>query len=158
MTLILFCTLLGGTPRRIILDNAKVGVKEGFGKYAKTQDRYAELAANYAFRTDFCNPSEGHEKGLVENLVEYARNNFLVPVPKVESLADLNRYLLQECQTYNNTHKIWDREFPVSRPPKRHFSHCRPSGTIPAAPIRQRSVTFPWFGSTPNYTQFRTIW
>ena len=60
----------GGAPRRIIFDNAKVGVKEGFGKYAKTQDRYAELAAHYAFRTDFCNPSEGHEKGLVENLVE----------------------------------------------------------------------------------------
>ena len=26
----------GGAPRRIIFDNAKVGVKEGFGKYAKT--------------------------------------------------------------------------------------------------------------------------
>lgn len=105
----------GGSPRRIIFDNAKVGVKEGFGKYAKTQERYAELAAHYAFRTDFCNPSEGHEKGLVENLVEYARNNFLVPVPKVASLTELNRYLAQECQTYNDTHKIRDREFPVTQ-------------------------------------------
>lgn len=105
----------GGAPRRIIFDNAKVGVKEGFGKYAKTQDRYAELAAHYAFRTDFCNPSEGHEKGLVENLVEYARNNFLVPVPRVESLAELNRCLAQECQTYNDTHKIRDREFSVAQ-------------------------------------------
>lgn len=31
----------GGAPRRIIFDNAKVRVKESFGKYAKTQDRYA---------------------------------------------------------------------------------------------------------------------
>ena len=105
----------GGVPRRIIFDNAKVGVKEGFGKYAKPQDRYAELAAHYAFRTDFCNPSEGHEKGLVENLVEYTRNNFLVPVPKVASLAELNRYLVGECQTYNDTHKIRDREFSVAQ-------------------------------------------
>lgn len=105
----------GGVPRRIIFDNAKVGVKEGFGKYAKTQDRYAELAAHYAFRTDFCNPSEGHEKGLVENLVEYARNNFLVPVPRVESLSELNRYLLEKCQKYNDIHKIRGREFSVSQ-------------------------------------------
>lgn len=103
----------GGAPRRIIFDNAKVGVKEGFGKHATAQDRYAELAAHYAFRTDFCNPSEGHEKGLVENLVEYARNNFLVPVPRVASLTELNHYLVQECQTYNDTHKIRGREFPV---------------------------------------------
>lgn len=105
----------GGAPRRIIFDNAKVGVKEGFGKYAKTQDRYAELAAHYAFRTDFCNPSEGHEKGLVENLVEYARNNFLVPVPKVDALSELNHRLLQACQNYNDTHKIRSHELPVAQ-------------------------------------------
>ena len=105
----------GGAPRRIIFDNAKVGVKEGFGKYAKTQDRYAELAAHYAFRTDFCNPSEGHEKGLVENLVEYARNNFLVPVPRVDSPAELNRHLLEKCRKYNDSHKIRYREFSVAQ-------------------------------------------
>ena len=105
----------GGAPRRIIFDNAKVGVKEGFGKYAKAQDRYAELAAHYAFRTDFCNPSEGHEKGLVENLVEYARNNFLVPVPKVDSLIELNRHLLEKCKQYHESHKIRGREFTVAQ-------------------------------------------
>lgn len=105
----------GGSPRRIIFDNAKVGVKEGFGKHAKTQDRYAELAAHYAFRTDFCNPSEGHEKGLVENLVEYVRNNFLVPIPRVESLSELNRTLTEKCSNYNSTHKIRDREFTVAQ-------------------------------------------
>jgi len=40
----------------------------------------------------FCNPGEGHEKGLVENLVGYARRNFLVPVPKVSSLKNLINY------------------------------------------------------------------
>lgn len=105
----------GGAPRRIIFDNAKVGVKEGFGKYARPQDRYAELAAHYAFRTDFCNPAEGHEKGLVENLVEYVRNNFLVPVPKVASLAELNRRLAEKCGNYNRDHKIRGREYTVAQ-------------------------------------------
>ena len=47
--------------------------------------------------------------------MEYARNNFLVPVPKVASLTELNRYLEQECQSYNDTHKIRDRELPVAQ-------------------------------------------
>ncbi len=105
----------GGSPKRMIFDNAKVGVKEGFGKYAKAQDRYAELAAHYAFRTDFCNPAEGHEKGLVENLVEYVRNNFLVPVPRVVSVQELNDILLKKCRHYNSTHYIRGREFSVSQ-------------------------------------------
>ncbi len=105
----------GGSPKRMIFDNAKVGVKEGFGKYAKAQDRYAELAAHYAFRTDFCNPAEGHEKGLVENLVEYVRNNFLVPVPRVESVQELNGILLKKCRHYNSTHHIRGRELSVAQ-------------------------------------------
>lgn len=76
----------GKLQHRDFTPHSRLSMQTCFGKYAKTQDRYAELAAHYAFRTDFCNPSEGHEKGLVENLVEYVRNNFLVPVPKVESL------------------------------------------------------------------------
>lgn len=43
--------------RKFPIINAKTGVKEGFGKHAKNQDRYAESAARYAIRTDFCNPS-----------------------------------------------------------------------------------------------------
>lgn len=49
----------GGAPRRIIFDNAKVGVKEGFGKYAKTQDRYAELAATMLSGPTSATPPRG---------------------------------------------------------------------------------------------------
>lgn len=78
----------GGVPRRLIFDNGKVGVKEGFGLHAITQDSYRMFAAHYVFATDFCNVASGNEKGLVENLVGYGRNNFLVPVPKVEFRSD----------------------------------------------------------------------
>lgn len=85
----------GGIPKRLIFDNAKVAVKEGFGKHAKATAGYSSFAAHYAFKTDFCNPASGNEKGLVENLVGYARRNFMVPVPHVESIEELNQQLLK---------------------------------------------------------------
>jgi hypothetical protein len=39
-----------------------------------------------------------NEKGHVEKLLNYARGNFLVPVPVVDSLAELNQQLLQACR------------------------------------------------------------
>lgn len=104
----------GGVPRRIIFDNAKVAVKEGFGLYAKPQNRYLSFSAHYAFSTDFCNPGKGNEKSLVENLVGYARRNFLVPVPRVANIEELNRKLWNDCLAYRNSHKVEKREHPVS--------------------------------------------
>lgn len=99
----------GGVPRRLIFDNAKVAVKEGFGLHAKATDGYAAFAAHYAFRTEFCNIASGNEKGLVENLVNYARKNFMVPVPRVRDINELNRQLLTECRAYRNDHKVESR-------------------------------------------------
>ena len=99
----------GGVPRRLIFDNGKVGVKEGFGLHAVAQDYYRMFAAHYVFATDFCNVASGNEKGLVENLVGYARNNFLVPVPRVDSMEALNEQLLESCLQYRNAHKVQGR-------------------------------------------------
>jgi len=96
----------GGVPKRVIFDNAKVAVKEGFGLYAKPQDKYLAFSAHYAFLPEFCNPAKGNEKGLVENLVGYSRRNFFVPVPRVLSLQDLNDSLLKSCLKYREDHKI----------------------------------------------------
>lgn len=98
-----------GIPRRLIFDNAKVAVKEGFGIYAKPQNRYLSFSAHYAFDLDFCNPGKGNEKGLVENLVGYARRNFFVPVPRVSSLDELNQKLWNDCLNYRERHQIKGR-------------------------------------------------
>ena len=90
----------GGVPRRLIFDNAKVAVKDGFGLHARATDGYAAFAAHYAFRTDFCNIASGNEKGLVENLVGYARRNFMVPVPRVADINELNETLIKACRQY----------------------------------------------------------
>lgn len=103
----------GGIPRRLIFDNAKVAVKEGFGIYAKPQNKYLSFSAHYAFDLDFCNPAKGNEKGLVENLVGYSRRNFLVPVPRVSSIDELNQKLWNNCLNYRDTHKVSGREHSV---------------------------------------------
>ena len=97
--------ILNGTPVKVIFDNGKVAVKDGFGSHARKQDGYSELSAHYGFEALFCNPAEGHEKGLVEGLVGWARRNLLVPVPRVGSLSELNGLLLKRCERYE-THRI----------------------------------------------------
>lgn len=95
----------GGVPHKAIFDNAKVAVKDGFGSKAIMQAGYAELAAHYGFEGIFCNPESGHEKGLVEGLVGYIRRNVCVPMPRVDSIEELNNLLEQRCRKYLN-HQI----------------------------------------------------
>lgn len=94
---------IGGVTKRVIFDNGKVAVKEGFGARAKMQSGYEALSAHYGYDAVFCNPAEGHEKGLVEGLVGWARRNICVPVPRVSGINELNAMLLERCIKYENT-------------------------------------------------------
>ncbi len=93
---------MDGVPSRVIFDNGRVAVKDGFGKYAKMQMGYTQLSAHYSFNAVFCNPAEGHEKGLVEGLVGWARRNMLVPVPRVHDITELNAILATRCAAYSS--------------------------------------------------------
>lgn len=42
-----------GVPRRVIFDNEKVAVKDGFGAHAKKQVGYSALSAHYGFDAVF---------------------------------------------------------------------------------------------------------
>lgn len=104
----------GGIPKKLIFDNAKVAVKQGFGKHAKPQDKYYALSAHYAFQMHFCNPGKGNEKGLVENLVGWSRKNMFVPVPRVDSIDELNQALYKSCLRYRS-HQISGRTMTVGQ-------------------------------------------
>ena len=99
---------LEGVPKRVIFDNGRVAVKDGFGKYAHMQHGYTQLSAHYSFQAVFCNPAEGHEKGLVEGLVGWSRRNILVPVPRVTDIFELNTMLFRRCEEYE-THQVKGR-------------------------------------------------
>ena len=92
----------GGVPRRVIFDNARIAVKEGFGLHAKATDKYIALAAHYCFEPVFCNIASGNEKGLVEGLVGFFRRNFCVPLPRANSLEEMNRGFEDACRKYTS--------------------------------------------------------
>lgn len=90
-----------GVPHRVIYDNLRTVVREGWGRHvAQKQPQFRLLEAHYAFTSEFCNPGEGHEKGLVEGLVGWVRRNLLTPVPHADSWEELNQLLRQRCLDY----------------------------------------------------------
>ena len=89
----------GGVPNRISYDNSKVAIAKILGSRERALTReFLRLQSHYLFAEHFCLVRRPNEKGHVERLVEYARSNFLVPVPVVDSLEELNEQLLIRCQ------------------------------------------------------------
>lgn len=95
----------GGVPRRIAYDNAKVAVAKIVGSRDRIPTReFLRLTSYHLFETHFCLVRRPNEKGHVEKLVDYARSNFLVPVPAVASLAELNAQLAEQCRRDQERH------------------------------------------------------
>ena len=119
-----------GAPKKVIFDNAKVAVKEGFGYHAKVTDKYLAMSAHYAFKPVFCNVAQGHEKGLVEGLVGFARRNALVPIPRVNTLEELNDLLMKKAIKYRQ-HQVKGKLSTVGEMVKEYQSRL-----IPLPPFR----------------------
>jgi transposase len=89
----------GGVPLSMLYDNTRLAVARILGDGTRQRTRaFAELQSHYLFADRFGRPGKGNDKGKVEGLVGYARRNFLVPVPRVESLAALNAQLEARCR------------------------------------------------------------
>jgi len=58
---------------------------------------FLQLQSHYLFDTHFCQVRRANEKGIVESMVKYCRLNFLVPVPQVRDLVELNARLQTQC-------------------------------------------------------------
>jgi transposase len=71
---------LGGVPRVVLAD--RMGCLKG-GVVADvvipTPD-YVRFATHYRFRPDFCHAKDPESKGIVENLVGYAKSDLMVPL------------------------------------------------------------------------------
>jgi len=89
----------GGVPNRISYDNSKVLVSKVLGSCErKLTDGFLKLQSHYLFREHFCRVRRANEKGVVEGVVKFARLNFLVPVPQVRDLEELNLKLAEACR------------------------------------------------------------
>lgn len=89
----------GHVPRRIIFDNLKPAVKKVLtGQERELQESFLKFQSFYCFEAEFCGPGKGNEKGLVENLVKYTRNNYFLPHPNFIDFASFNAGLARRCQ------------------------------------------------------------
>jgi transposase len=125
----------GGVPQRISYDNLKTAVARILeGRNRQEQRTFVVFRSHYLFDSHFCTPGKGHEKGGVESDVGYGRRNFMVPLPRVDSFAELNKRLLAHCQA-NDTRTVsgqaqpigemWAQERPHLRAlPERDFDCC----------------------------------
>lgn len=90
----------GGVPRRISYDNSAIAVIEVLqGRERKLTKEFLRLQSHYLFQEHFCLVRRANEKGHVERLLGFARRKFLVPVPMVDSLENLNQRLLEGCRS-----------------------------------------------------------
>ena len=88
----------GGVPTRILYDNTKIAVARILGGEERLRTRaFSELQSHYLFADKFGRPAKGNDKGKVEGLVGYARRNFMVPVPRVNSWDELHAHLEVQC-------------------------------------------------------------
>jgi hypothetical protein len=89
----------GAVPTRILYDNTKIAVARILGGEEREKTKaFLELQSHYLFADKFGRPGKGNDKGDVEGLVGYARRNFMVPIPSVNSWAESNTYLAGQCR------------------------------------------------------------
>jgi transposase len=87
-----------GVPARIRYDNLKPAVVRVLrGRDRVESERFIALRSHYGFDSFFCIPGKegAHEKGGVEVEIGRFRRRYLVPVPTVDSLSQLNELIAE---------------------------------------------------------------
>jgi len=89
----------GGVPWRLAYDNERILVAGILGpRDRRLTDGFLQLKSHYLFDHYFCLVRRPNEKGVVESMVRYTRSNYLVPVPEVRDMEELNVYLENRCR------------------------------------------------------------
>jgi hypothetical protein len=92
---------LGGVPGVVLAD--RMGCLKGgvvANRVVPTPD-YVRFAAHYGFRPDFCEANDPQSKGIVENLVGYAKTDLMVPQAPFGDLAAANAAAAAWCLEVN---------------------------------------------------------
>lgn len=151
---------LGGVPLRVRYDNLKPAVYKILkGRNREEQSLWVAFRSHFLFEAHYCTPGKGQEKGGVENLVGYARRNFFVPLPEVESFDELNEYLRDCCDRdaisrerfEKPVEELWNEELEKLQPlPKRLPKAC----VVLTLKVNRRQmvrVSGNWYSVPPQY-------
>ena len=104
---------LGGVPAKVLAD--RMGCLKG-GTIANvvipTPD-YVRFATHYRFSPDFCHPADPESKGIVENLVGYAKTDLVLP--NNDDLAVINAAAVEWCVEVNERQHSETCAIPLER-------------------------------------------
>jgi hypothetical protein len=82
---------LGGVPKVVLADRMACLKGAVVANVVVPTPDYVRFAMHYRFRPDFCEGGDPASKGIVENLVGYAKSDLVVPAePDVERLDEAN--------------------------------------------------------------------
>jgi transposase len=96
---------LGGVPKVVLAD--RMGCLKGgvVADVVVPTPEYVRFAMHYGFRPDFCHAKDPESKGIVENLVGYAKDDLMVGIlgPQPPGLEESNVAAAGWCEEVNNT-------------------------------------------------------
>src|SRR6266536_96104 len=92
---------LGGVPGKVLAD--RMGCLKGgvVANVVVPAPEYVRFAAHYGFRPDFCEAADPESKGIVENLVGYAKADLMVPQAPFGDLTGANDAAAAWCAEVN---------------------------------------------------------
>ena len=127
-------SFFGGVPKVVLFDNLSPAVKRILPERERIlQESFLRFQSFYCFESIFCAPGKGNEKGMVENLVRYIKNNYFRPKPVFHGFPSMNDWLLKQCENRRDTNKLngknwvelWLEEQPVFLPFRDHYEYVR---------------------------------
>ena len=132
----------GGVPHRLTYDNMATVIALGAQGVGRHEQRaFTQFRSVYLFKSRFCTPGEGHEKGQIEHAVGYTRRNFMVPLLEAKSFDDLNEQLLQACLK-DQQRTVTDQPAPIFEALRDEHPHlrCLPERDYQCCVSRQATV------------------
>jgi transposase len=93
--------VLGGVPGKVLAD--RMGCLKGavVANVVVPTGQYVRFASHYGFRPDFCEAADPESKGIVENLVGYAKGDLMIPQAPFGDLAAANAAAVAWCAEVN---------------------------------------------------------
>ena len=92
---------IGGVPAVVLAD--RMGCLKGgvVANVVVPAPGYVAFAAHYGFRPDFCEAADPESKGMVENLVGYAKSDLVIPAGGWPSIDEANESARAWCAEVN---------------------------------------------------------
>jgi transposase len=93
--------VIGGVPGKVLADRMACLKGGVVANVVVPAPQYLRFAAHYGFRPDFCEANDPQSKGIVENLVGYAKRDLMVPQAPFGGLAAANEQAAAWCAEVN---------------------------------------------------------